>query len=867
MSFKKIFLGLAACLFFLIPISSSGQSTATFSDVATDHPFVSTINSMKASGLVKGYPDGTFKPDVSISRAEFITIVMAAQGTNLKGANCFTDVHTEWFAKFVCSAKAKGLVKGYSDGSFRPANNINFAEGSTVIARANNFSITPAAASEKWYKPFVTKLEAAHAIPTSIDFAEKKLNRSETAEMIWRLKNNIVDRVTKTYAALIADFPSIGSCRELQEKVALFKYQQSKRMVYPVMYDAMPTGAAAPMEETSGAEPESAQAPPAADSSKSADYSQTNVQVSGVDEADVIKNDGEFIYLVTHNTVKIVKAFPPEKMSEAVSKLTLSDRNFTPTDLYVDNNKLIVIGSTYATSGPSYANYGSSKTEVFVLDMSDKSNVKEERSLQFDGYSSSSRRVGDNVYLVLSSPSYYLPLDAETAPTDLLPHFYDSRTKLTRPMASCSGVHFLPHYDDLNFLSVVSFNIQDAASPVKKSVVMGAGSGTVYASSQNLYVAQTQYTYPEVGVFDTLMQPDFAMPIWRGSQEKTDIFRFNLENGNVQYKDKGEVKGHLLNQFAMDEYGNAFRVVTHTNPVYGINGVASQKAANNLYVLNRDSLVNMLGKIENIAPGEDLHSVRFMGPRAYLVTFKQIDPFFALDVSDASNPKVLGELKIPGFSDYLHPFDENHIIGFGKEVDETIDADKVHSGDAVYYTAVQGMKIALFDVTDVANPKALFKEVIGERGTDSELLTNHRALLFDKARSLFAFPITVTGSSTRTAGPFEETYEYNPVVFQGAYVYTLDLDKGFQLKGKITNHDDSNVFKDANFYWYDNDKTIKRVVYISDYLYGISPGRVRAVKKDTVEVVNTLDLKLSDDSGGDVPPPEPLPAPGSTSAW
>lgn len=150
----------------------------------------------------------------------------------------------------------------------------------------------------------------------------------------------------------------------------------------------------------------------------------------------------------------------------------------------------------------------------------------------------------------------------------------------------------------------------------------------------------------------------------------------------------------------------------------------------NVYIL--DEALKVAGRIEDIAPGERIYSVRFMGDRAYMVTFKQVDPLFAIDLKDPKAPKILGALNIPGYSDYLHPYDGNHIIGFGK--------DTVEKGSMAYY---QGMKPAVFDVSDVAHPKEKFKEIIGGRGTESELLHNHKALLFDREKNLLAFPVTV----------------------------------------------------------------------------------------------------------------------------
>jgi uncharacterized secreted protein with C-terminal beta-propeller domain len=145
-----------------------------------------------------------------------------------------------------------------------------------------------------------------------------------------------------------------------------------------------------------------------------------------------------------------------------------------------------------------------------------------------------------------------------------------------------------------------------------------------------------------------------------------------------------------------------------------------------------------------------------MGDRGYMVTFKKVDPLFVIDLKDPRSPKILGALKIPGYSDYLHPYDENHIIGFGKDTEEV--------GNGAFY---QGMKIAVFDVTDVTNPIEMFKENIGDRGTDSELLRNHKALLFSKDKNLLAFPVTVMEVKNKNKADKESIFQYGEFAFQG----------------------------------------------------------------------------------------------------
>jgi uncharacterized secreted protein with C-terminal beta-propeller domain len=199
-----------------------------------------------------------------------------------------------------------------------------------------------------------------------------------------------------------------------------------------------------------------------------------------------------------------------------------------------------------------------------------------------------------------------------------------------------------------------------------------------------------------------------------------------------------------------------------------------------------------------------------------------------LDLKDPCNPAILGELKIPGYSDYLHPYDENHVIGFGK--------DTVEVGNMAYYL---GMKMAIFDVSDVSNPLQMFSEKIGDRGTDSELLRNHKALLFSKDRNLLAFPVRIM-EVRGDAGT--NVLEYGSFSFQGAYVYNIDLVNGFVPKGKIT-HLSTEDCLNANNYWYDDGKYIERILYIDDTLYTLSKGMIKANATADLQEINSLEIE------------------------
>ncbi|MEA2055532.1 MAG: beta-propeller domain-containing protein, partial [Candidatus Thermoplasmatota archaeon] len=309
--------------------------------------------------------------------------------------------------------------------------------------------------------------------------------------------------------------------------------------------------------------------------------------------------------------------------------------------------------------------------------------------------------------------------------------------------------------------------------------------------------------------------------------QRTVVHKISVDDGRIEYKCNGTIPGRTLNQFSMDEHSGFFRVATQTDGYWQSN----VKKCTNIYVL--DENLEIVGEIENIAPGENMHSARFMGNRAYLVTFKNIDPFFVIDLSDPHNPEILGELKIPGYSDYLHPYDETHVIGIGKDSDASIDADKIHSDNAVYYTAILGVKIALFDVSDPENPKEVSKVVIGDRGTSTPVLNDHKAFLFDREKELLVLPINLHELK-------DDNKHYADLTFQGAYVYKLNLEDGFEYQGRIT-HQNDDTFEDG-YRWYKWPSQVTRSLYIDNVLYTISDSMVKMNSLEDLSEINSVEL-------------------------
>ena len=304
---------------------------------------------------------------------------------------------------------------------------------------------------------------------------------------------------------------------------------------------------------------------------------------------------------------------------------------------------------------------------------------------------------------------------------------------------------------------------------------------------------------------------------------KTVVHKISIDNGDIKYEANGEVKGNLLNQFSMDEQDGNLRLAT-TFEAWTFNKNIQH---NNVYVLDSD--LKQIGSLEKIAEDERIYSTRFIGDRLYMVTFKRMDPFFVIDLSNPKNPEVLGELKIPGFSDYLHPYDENHIIGIGKETDE-------NEWGGI---STKGVKLALFDVSNVNNPVQIDKYEIGKQGTDSEALQDHKAFLFDKKKNLLVIPIREV-KGNKEYDPRLGYYRQN--LWQGAYVFLL-TEKGFELKGKISHMEG----QETDYYYYGSPNAVRRSLYMDDVLYTVSMKKIKMNDLNNIDnEINSVKLPYED---------------------
>jgi len=524
------------------------------------------------------------------------------------------------------------------------------------------------------------------------------------------------------------------------------------------------------------------------------DYSPTNIQVEGVYEADIVKTDGKYIYFILASKIVIVEAYPAEN-AEVLCEIEL---NGNLEGMYIMEDILVIIETVYGYSESEEQYIYETRTHVKVYDVEDRETPVLTQDVSVDGNYINSRMIGDHVYVITNKTTY--GTDDETD----LPNVYLGENTMEIPAEEI--LHSPEEPGGRQFTTVLSFNVRDLEEDVEHlscATILTSWMSNIYVSQDNIYITGTKWYSEE------------------DCQETTSIHKIHLDAGELDYVASGRVPGRLLNQFSMDEHDGYFRVATTIGQVWQS---GEDTSFNHLYVL--DEKLNIVGKLENLAPGESIYSARFMDGRCYLVTFRKVDPFFVIDLSKPHAPKVLGELKITGYSDYLHPYDENHIIGIGKETEDGLN---------------QGVKISLFDVSNVSNPREIAKFEIGDRGTHSPVLNDHKALLFDKARNLLVIPVSVAEKVTTGRSPAGES---GYPTWQGAYVFHISVENGLELRERITHHDDDAEVNHERWYGYYSREDIKRSLYIGDVLYTLSDAKIQMHDLESLDFKNEVELTI-----------------------
>ena len=579
-------------------------------------------------------------------------------------------------------------------------------------------------------------------------------------------------------------------------------------------------------------------------------HSTTNVQVAGVDEPDFVKNDGRHIYALKHNRLAIVDTQNPDP----ARAVTMVELDIPPLvrkhDMLVNGDRLVVL--YYVAKYNQAGGIDDYATHAMVLDISDRSGPELVREHTVPGRLETGRMVGGHAYVIASkAPDYADPalpallLDGETAqetpvyrPEGEDP-FPDSPPHLVTVMAidihggAASSVAFLMDPRGTTYMSreslyltaapqgrsewaafhVVSQLLGElialldephrAALAAELAAVREGDEGAVVsllASVLAAYVDSPGGTRASLDVAATQALSKVAEDLGLAT-EATEIYRIGVDGTSFEIAARGTVPGRMLNQFSMDEHGGALRVATT------VSGRLS--TFNNVFML--DASLRATGALTGIAPDESIYSARFVGDRLYLVTFRQIDPFFVIDLS-GEDPVVLGELKMPGYSDYLHFYDESTVIGIGRE---------------------EGLKIAMFDITDIKRPRLADSIVMGSWGTHSPAERDHKALLVSREHEIMSIPVASGADLGLPVEPFGGSLEDARAGTFVFLVYGIGP-RGFDLEQTI-----------GHELRHDTDTRFARSLYIGESLYTVSESALTRSPIDGPDYVTRVPLALA----------------------
>ncbi len=649
----------------------------------------------------------------------------------------------------------------------------------------------------------------------------------------------------------VAKLKSATSCDEVQtELISNLTTQMQKRVDENYIYTLERKESCRTNQDTVYATPMGSPEVTSSDMNglEASTYSETNTQIPGVDEADFIKNDGSYIYIIADGVFQILETFPPEE-ARALSRTTIEGE---PKRLFVYNNRAVIyssletksdetkkssssIDSTYSecTYGYDCDFTGDGKfLKMTILDINDKTNPTLLRETLFNGSYLNSRRINNALYTIVQYPENNLPSEISYYPKAFQDGYpsceeleaYDKQelealfnelkninttiiaeSNYALPFVSetessnCNNYYVDQSHDGRSFLGVYGLNI-DELTPIHETIILGKP-GATYANEKSLYVAERHYAH-EMNSWYFGNRDELS--------EATVVHKFALDNTKIatEYKGSEVIQGKVLNQFSMDEYNDHLRIATSIGWM----------SSNSLSILKEENnALTLVSAIENIAPGEDIRSVRFDGNRGFMVTFKKTDPLFILELTDPAKPFIQGELKVPGFSTYMHMMDDNHLLTIGYNAE-----------DMESFAWFQGIILQIFSIEDPTHPTLIHKETIGTRGSSSAAATDHLAFNYFSEKSLLALPLTICEES-------DEGSSYgSTMTFNGLRVYTVTLDSGFQLKGEIpyTGHNSEN---DCSNWWTESDSHVSRSIIMDDYVYSVAPDIISISHKDALE--------------------------------
>ena len=556
-------------------------------------------------------------------------------------------------------------------------------------------------------------------------------------------------------------------------KGAIKKVFEFNKKLYRSSYDGVNPGGYGGLAFSSGMAYDAA-----GSLSESSGHNATYVQHTGVDEADTVKTDGKYIYYLS--SIDSIEIFTVnEKNSEKVAQIDIetSEEDYFE-DFYIYEDKLIALSSSYVSAPRKLFHEPEYKpiTKVGIYDISSVENIKLTDSFSQSGSYCSSRMIDGMLYVVSTQYSYDendLPFVYENSAT---------RDEATFDEIPADCIYSVENPTNSNFLVVSSINTDDSAQATITKAILGSAD-EVYCNQENLYVTAGEY---EPSLYEKVMNDAYS--IWdfaySPSISCTQIVKVSLEN-DIEFTATGKVKGRIDDQYSLDEYNGNLRVATTSVNNYGLD-------ENNLFVLDED--LNQIGEVTGFAINESIQAVRYIDDAAYVITYEQTDPLFIIDVSNPTDPKITGEVKISGFSTMLVPIDDNTLLGIGYHTSEE---------DYIDMEVQDGLKIVTFDVSDKNNPKVLDTKIY--EGYESEVQYNPKALLVNFERNDFTIPINYS--------PWDSDMYVSDESYSGTLNFRVD-------NGKINIIDEYISEKLSGQYkpYYGG---VERCVYVGDYIYMI----------------------------------------------
>lgn len=539
------------------------------------------------------------------------------------------------------------------------------------------------------------------------------------------------------------------------------------------------------------------------DKATTSNESTTNNQVEGVEEGDIVVVKDGFIFTAKDQSITVVNAKDPQHLKQAANIKLKESQYISKLALY--DNLLIAIGDQYIEKA------GTGMVTASFYDISNPNNPRHIRDVGQEGYLRDIRITKDTLYLIGNMYPNYWVLQQEQK-VDLKPKTYDSLTGEVFKSLPLEKISILPNTMDGTYSLITAVDLKNGATTTANTKGYLGGSSGLYMSENALYLTTPIYD----GNNAIPLEKRAIDMIWMPRAADTQIFKWNVDGTTLNFTGSTEVKGTVLNQYSMDEYKGNLRIFTTEGNIWD----EKSTSYNHLFIL--DEQLKTLGTVKDMAPGEKIYSARFMGNKAYVVTFKEVDPLFVIDVANPKKPAILGELKIPGFSNYLHPLDDTHLIGIGYDTEQRYDSFTKRN-----FTVTTNMKMSLFDVSDFKNPKEQSTVKIGGKGSYSEVQYNPKALFRNKEYNYFGFPVVQY-----------EVGKGDNILYkgQGAQIYEITANKGIVLKG--------NIMSATNGEPYENwEQVVQRVVYIEDALYTVARNEVKSYQLKDFKPLDTLILK------------------------